>query len=113
MENGWVHGQVFSKLDACCDEFRQWFHSTGNTKIDNFNARDGAPYNDKNGFNFVVRGENLLMELRIDNPLKTGAIKFCHSCGAEIEIKQMAVVTLKSRQKQIADGYEEVEKILK
>lgn len=111
-ERGFVYGIVFSKLDVCCDEFEQWFYSTGNTKVDNFNS-SGAPYSERNGFNFVTRGEKLEIELRVTNPLRTGTILFCPFCQAEIEIKEVEVVTLKPKHKQVFDGYEEVDVIKK
>ncbi len=109
-ESGHVYGHVFSKLDECCEEFGQWFLRTGNTKVDNFNAGDGAPYNEKNGFNFVTRGGNLEMELRLGDPFKTGVMKFCFSCGAEIEIKETAKVTLQPKHHKVFAGYEEFPK---
>ncbi len=108
MGNGWVYGQVFSKLDACCKEFEEWFKKTGNTKSTDFNSPGGAPYDEQNGFNFVTRGKNLEVELRLTDPFKVGTVKFCHSCGAKIEIKEVARVALKPRQKQVSDGYEEI-----
>lgn len=113
MENGHIFGHRFAQLDACCDEFKQWFNSTGNAKVDNFNGIEGAPFNEKNGLNFVTRGGNLEIELRVTNPFKTGKVNYCHACGAEIEIKEVVVVTLKRKEKQVFDGYEECDIINK
>lgn len=113
MENGRIYGHCFSKLYACCDEFRQWFNSTGNAKVDNFNSADGAPFGERNGINLVTRGGELQIELRVTNPVKNGIMKFCHSCGAKIEIKEIESVTLKLRFKAEPDGFEEIDVINK
>ena len=106
---GHVYGVLFSKLDECCKEFERWFNETGNAKVTDFSHMGAAPYNERNGVNFVTRGGDLQIELRVTNPLKIGTMRFCPWCGAEIEIKEILVVTLKQKQKQVADGYEEID----
>ena len=109
MENGHSYGIRFDRLTPCCQEFRRWFNETGNVKIRNFDVTDAAPYGDRPGFNFVTRGQELLIELLTENPTKTGRVNFCPFCSAKIEVEKTGTVTLRQKTRQVPDGLEEVE----
>lgn len=114
-ERGYVHGHIFSELNECCDEFRRWFHSTGNHKVPTFN-KSHAPHDDeKNGVNFVTRGGELQIELRLsesenDSCPKVNQVRFCPFCGAKIEIKETRTVRLVPKYRSVFDGYQEQSK---
>jgi len=102
-----VYGEIFDKLEPCCDSFRKWFESTGATKINSFSQ----PYTrEKDGLNLVTRGhkQTLVMRLEVSHNIAfENELRFCPFCGSEIEVKCTKSVTLIPRKKEVPDGYDE------
>ncbi|MFA6552784.1 MAG: hypothetical protein WCT19_04800 [Candidatus Paceibacterota bacterium] len=106
---GYSYGNRFFGLNECCPEFKKWFFGTGNKKVTSFNARKGAPYDDEAGFNLVMRGNEIQVELRSEDSVcaKTNTMNFCPFCGSKIEVKEICHVKLVKRYKNVHDGFDE------
>ncbi|MDP3792241.1 MAG: hypothetical protein Q8Q89_00775 [bacterium] len=101
-----LYGNVFDKLEPCCDQFKRLFFDTGHQKFNNFNSH----LDERDGLNLVTRGSVLTLVLRISRTpgvIYEERVESCPFCGVKIEVKCTKSVELRPRTKQVPDGYDE------
>ena len=106
MDSGCVYGDIFDKLEPCCDKFKGLFFETGHQKTSNFDSRT----DERDGLNLVIRGNALYLVLRIS--LSRGIIyeevvNVCPFCGIRVDVKCTKVVKLIPKKVEVFQGYEE------
>jgi len=106
ISSGHVYGEVFDKLEPCCDQFKRLFFDTGQNKISIFKF----PVDEREGLNLVTRGDALTLVLRISRSpgvIYEGKVSSCLFCGRKVVVKCTKSVELIPRKKEVPDGYTE------
>lgn len=101
-----VYGEVFDKLEPCCDKFKHMFFDTGQNKIGIFNGR----IDEKDGLNLVTRGNVLTLVLRISRipgVIYEDKINSCPFCESKVVVKCTKDVELIPRKVEVFNGYDE------